>query len=290
MIRFEFDLSEQQEQYKKTKKKIKSGFYQNLQFYILPYMPEKFRNRVVFLPRVCEPEKIYKKQKAKIEKMKNDFESKKTDIEKKLKKYFPEIDGLEITITPKLYGSLGDYEINGQIIKICPRYDKSFNQACRLLITALINYHNFGGETLELKEKQWREKQKISEDIQTKIFGAKTTRTIVKILDSEFAGKLAEESKAYQEELGVKYKPAIDLSNLKLTKKQRLLFNLLLINKNKLITNDQIADSIWHESQEDKYSLYAISTLVKKLRKKLKDKTGKNLIHSQRGTGYIFYI
>ena len=63
MINWKFELDRQKEYYETFKKQLERDVWHELKHYVLPTMPEKFRGRVIFLPKVCEPQKIYIKQK-----------------------------------------------------------------------------------------------------------------------------------------------------------------------------------------------------------------------------------
>lgn len=241
-------------------------------------MPEKFRGRIVFFPEKFEPEKIYKRQKDKIQKLEGDFNKTKDVFYQKLKKFFPEINNLEIFIHPSLYGTVGSYVIYDNKISVFPRYDRTNIGIQKLITNSLVEYHN--------PKMSWGEKQEIASKTQHYFYPDK--KSFIKILDSEFAGKLAEESAKYLEKLKAPSKFEVDKPE-NLTRSERGVMNLLLRNKNKLVTFDQIAEEIWKEKQFEKYSEYAITTIIKKIKNKLKQKTDKHIIQAQRGVGYILH-
>lgn len=241
-------------------------------------MPEKFRGRVVFFPEKFEPEVIYKKQKSKIEKLEKEFNTTKDKFENNLKQHFPDIDKLEIIVSPSFYGTVGSYTIDGSKLMLFPRYDRSNVGIQKLIINSLVEYYN--------PSISWIKKQEIASKIQSLFYPDK--KSFIKIIDTEFAGKLAEKSALYLEKLKAQSKFELEKPE-NLTKSERNVLNLLLRNKNKLVTFDQIAEEIWKEKQFEKYSEYAITTIIKKIRKKLKQKTDKHIIQAQRGVGYILH-
>lgn len=275
MIAFKFDLEKQVEYYSNVKEKLKTQFYQNLHFYILPTMPEKFRNRVVYFPETCEPEKIYKKHKRKIAQLEKLWKTKQKKFINKLIVFFPKLDSLNILVSPTLYDSLGSFEINNNKIIIKPRYDRSLIEVQKLVINALVKYYS--------PNLSWTEKQNAAANIQDRIFPNK--KSMIKILDTEFAGGLAEESAKYLEKLGVDSKTQITKPD-NLTKNENKILNLLLRNKNKLVSFEEISEWLWRDNADEKYSEYAITKLIERLKKKLP----KNVIHNQRGVGYVLYI
>ncbi len=290
MFTFKFNLESQKDRYLNTQFKIKNrDFYQRLNFYVLPFMPEKFRGRVVFFPETFEPEKIYQKQKNKIQKLESDFNNIKSEFSKKLKEFFPEIETLDIAVSPSLYGTVGSYNIEGDKVQVFPRYDRTVNNLQKLIVTALIHYYNYEPvSTLEKNTDRWKQKQEDAAKIEKLIIKSKKSKSFVKILDTEFAGHLAEESAKYLEKLKSPSRFEVDKPE-NLTRSERDVMNLLLRNKNKLVTFDQIAEEVWREKVYEKYSEYAITTIIKKIKKKLKQKTDKNIIQAQRGVGYILH-
>lgn len=286
MFNFRFELEKQEGYYNLVKNKLKTQFYQNLHFYVLPTMPEKFRNRVIYFPETFDPEKIFKKQRIKIETLEKKWNKNEKDFLKKLKKYFPKLDSIDITISPQLYGTIGSYRLDAGKIIVKPRYDRNLLGLYKLIITALTHYFTYGYEdNLESKTEIWEEKQVKSKEIEEKILAKTKSKSMIKVLDTEFAGRLAEESNIYLEKLKVNSKQIINKPD-SLTKKENIVFNLLLRNKNKLVSFEEISEWLWKENLEEKYSEYAITKLIERLKKKLP----KNIIHSQRGVGYILHI
>lgn len=285
MITWKLDIQSQKARYDEVKSKLKTGFYQNLGFYILPFMPEKFRNRVVFLPETCEQEKILRKQKSRLNKLETDWKKSEKAFIKKLAGFFPKIASLDITVSPSFYGPIGSYRLGNNRLTILPRYDRKLADVQKLLINALAHYFFFGaGHDLEKSEKAWLIKQNKAREIQDKIFPNSKSRPMTKILDGEFAGNLAQKSVEYLKKLKflLESKP---LKPKKLTPKERKIFNLLSANRDILVSFEEIGDAIWGDIAADKYSEYAITKLMERLKKKLP----KNSIHSQRGGGYILF-
>ncbi len=286
MITFKFDLEKQESCYKIVKEKLKTQFYQDLKFYVLPFLPEKFRNRVVFLPEKCEPEKIFKKQKAKIDQLEDSWNKVSKEFIKKLKIYFPKLDSIDIIISPQLYGTIGSYQIKEKEIIIKPRYERKIMGLKKLIITALTHYFFFDyNDKKDKADKDWFDKQSKAAEIENSFFPQRKHKSMLKVLDTEFAGRLAEESSKYLEKLKATSKTQIVKPD-NLTKNENIAFNLLLRSKNKLVSFEEISEWLWRENTDEKYSEYAITKLIERLKKKLP----KNLIHSQRGVGYLLYV
>ncbi len=74
---------------------------------------------------------------------------------------------------------------------------------------------------------------------------------------------------------------------LKLTKKEFVVLEILNKRKGKLVTYDAIGNVLWKENSDD-FSLWAISQIIRRLRKRLAFYSlNPNIISSQRGEGYI---
>lgn len=72
-----------------------------------------------------------------------------------------------------------------------------------------------------------------------------------------------------------------------LPKKEQAVLKLLYRNKNKLVTYDAIAEILWPDDP-NKYSLWAISQIIRRIRKDLANNyVNPKIISSQRGKGYI---
>lgn len=284
MINWKFELDRQKEYYETFKKQLERDVWHELKYYVLPTMPEKFRGRVIFLPKVCEPLKIHAKQKFRLNKIESQWRDSQSEFEKNLKKYFPEIDSLNIVVSPSFYGSVGWYGFwdNGETILIRPRYDRKLIDIQKLVINSLTHYF-YISKVNNLNKDDWLKKQELAEKMQIKILGKDiNSKTMHKILDSQFSGKLAEESIKYLKELDIIKESEINI-NSKLTKTEKLIFYLLNSQKGKLVSFDEIAKSVWGENYFDKYSEYAITKHIENL----KNKITRNSIHSQRGYGYI---
>ncbi len=70
-----------------------------------------------------------------------------------------------------------------------------------------------------------------------------------------------------------------------LTAKEYALLEFLMLNENRVVSREQIAQHVWDESF-DAFS-NVIDVYIKRLRVKLEARGGKRLIHTRRGAGYI---
>ncbi len=72
---------------------------------------------------------------------------------------------------------------------------------------------------------------------------------------------------------------------IELTTKEYALIEFLAINKGRVIGREEISEHVWNESFDPFSNL--IEVYIKRLRKKLDENFGKQLIHTRRGAGYI---
>jgi len=309
---------------------IFDGFYQEIRMYILNFIPNKFKDRVVYFPKVdtfikhfrkCDKRsdirKISKniisdigdiiniqnmKYKYRYELFKNKWKKNEIKFYKALIKNFPEFKYNTLEVHMSLFGTVGSYNISNYKNKVLifPRIDRSIEAIFRLAITAFThkyyfpNYVGFGDKNM-LDVNKWREKQKLAQKIANKkefrdIMTIKTG--FLDILEINFSGNLVLESVKYLKELGYPIKSKLkSINNINyLTKKEKEILTKLINKRNDIVTFDEIADVIWKDNVCEKFSLYAIAKLIERIRKKLKQNgIINNLIHTQRGKGYILY-
>lgn len=76
-------------------------------------------------------------------------------------------------------------------------------------------------------------------------------------------------------------------NKVKLTKKEFLVLRLLYKSKRKIVSYDKIGEILWKD-EPDKFSLWAISQIIRRLRDKLTNYfINPNVISSRRGEGYV---
>ena len=69
---------------------------------------------------------------------------------------------------------------------------------------------------------------------------------------------------------------------------ERIIFDLLFINFNKIVSYEMIANKLWHEQQDEKYSLWAINKVISRIRSKLPElEMNRNQIRTVRKVGYM---
>jgi hypothetical protein len=321
MIDWKFDISCQADIYLSCVDRICYGFYQNHRFYLLPDLPEKFRDRVVILPKTnfltkCKlsatnklagnfskedkedilkfSKDIYQKQKNKLKKLESDFSHTYHMVIPRFNKLFPASEKLGITISPSLLGSVGTYRFENNKVFIHPRFDRKIQNIYKLIVNALTHFMYFNKANLNTKPKLWTQKQKLTTKMFNKLNSGgilPQSNSMLDILKNNHSGNLAEQSAQYYKLLNYPLKSKIGSNSIyNLTKSELVVFNLLLERKNRVVSHEEIAIVLWKEKVEGKFSLYAISKTIERLRKKLENSgIENNLIHSQRGVGYLLY-
>lgn len=74
------------------------------------------------------------------------------------------------------------------------------------------------------------------------------------------------------------------------SRQETVLLRLFIQRKNKPVSRDEVADVLWKDEADEKYSAWAIEQLVKRLRIKLMGMGfPKSVIKTMRGVGYMYY-
>jgi DNA-binding response OmpR family regulator len=76
--------------------------------------------------------------------------------------------------------------------------------------------------------------------------------------------------------------------NIELTKKEYEILLYFMVNRNKLITHQSIAEHVWGDNIFNDDNFDFIYSHIKNLRKKIEQKKGRNYLHSIYGMGYKF--
>lgn len=297
---------------------IKHSFYQNYRFYVLPYLPTKFRDRVVFFPRTnsklfsntedktnLQVQNLSKKLESTAVKYSKYYTTKYASfisISEKLNESFYEFvynnlqrtPIINIHVSPVYFGSLGSYEFCNDNLYVYPRFDRSLSQIYALMVTGLVHAAIFPNKS-PLSENEWSIKQKKSFEIYSsnifkRVYGEVESLNI--ILQTRKVGQLALDSYNYLAELGYPIKPYItNITNIKnLTSTETKVLTELYTHKPSIVTFDKIAEIMWECEADSNYSLYAISKLIERLNAKIRTSgIRQNIIHVERGKGYLLY-
>jgi DNA-binding response OmpR family regulator len=78
-----------------------------------------------------------------------------------------------------------------------------------------------------------------------------------------------------------------EAKNMPLSLTEEKIYTVLLDNKNKIVTRQQLAKIVWGEKGERKYSQWAISEIMYRIRKKLPFGT---TLQTLRNRGYMLHV
>jgi len=209
-----WDINKKQQiiNFKFCARQIHTGFYQELRFYVLPFLPKKFRDRVIYFPAIesfikyfklrkhfnrgsyipsnieCEIQKtvdiLLSKNKKNILKNKTLFQSIQNKFIKHLEVVFPKLKEYKIIISPSMVGSVGYYDYKGNNMLIYPRFDRNTTTICQLIITAATHFFQYpktiGQYDIHmLEDNSWFEKQKKANDISQKNIFSELNKEII---------------------------------------------------------------------------------------------------------------
>ncbi len=309
-------------------KGISMGEYQNNGFAVLPnlninnpksvYFPDlgystKFWRSIVSNPNknlshlfpkpaineVKEKLSRYKigKYEESIEKIKEDWRKIEVGFFKDVsnflnfEKALSKIEEINILITP--YGTRGSFNPprigNKFRLFVTSRVDMpAGNIAAGLLQNLYIIDTNIGGEIGE--DKYIKRMSAISFLFKNTIF-KKYFKTYKNLLDNDFSCDLETISKSseFLESLGFKQEEVkININDPIFTKQEKDVLGVLIRNKGQIITFDEIADAIWKENTDQKFSLEAMAKIIQNIRIKVRTLgINKEVIFTKRGSGYL---
>lgn len=326
MFKYVTSIENQIGQYQLAAYSVNTGFFQKNRFYLLPTLPEKFRSRVILFPEITEyfsdfsqysqfdnyqienlPAKVtdsitaYSSKHTKlltacIDKLKSGINEIENKFTKALKEEFPNFPNYEIEISPKLFGSYGSYSTTASkdIIKIHPRYDSSVPSVLKTIIAYFAHKTGFDKDQY-LNNQTFIDKQvlaqRIAQSSRFAMFNFGKNGTI-DMLKTKFVAKYAVESADYYGKLGFPIKPYITTTKQipNLTDTEEKILTKLMQNRCKIVSFDEISEIMWGDEATEKYSLYAITKIIDRIKKKIYE-TGIHtaLIHTQRSEGYLLY-
>lgn len=272
-------------------KNISRTLYQNGGFLVLPNS-ENHKNVVYFpslsysinfwnkikktksidlsdkFPTVCTKEVLRKLKNIKYQNTKINFK----EIINKYKNDLKNVSKIEILITP--YGTTGSYYVKNRDIFITQRHtstDKNFEKTLLLSIIKLKNK-----DRAEVGTINWIKRNSI-------------VKYLLNIKKNSNPKKYIDENKIYLNKLGF---PTEKISFSKIiktltTQEEKVLKTLRTANT-EIVSFDEMADILWGEKVDEKYSLEAISKVIQNLRDKIRlSGIHKNIIHTVRKKGYF---
>lgn len=252
-------------------KDITLGHYQRGGFYVLPEFNS--HKKVVYFPDLNYSAKFWSlisKCKAcdlgdKYPKGAVDEVNSKINAKKSTKLT---IEGITFDLLNTEYGTVGSYHKNVMTHRIGntkEEFEKTFT-----LMKLLLQNKDRG----EIGDVVWHKRNAVIEYL----FGK------LKTIDSL---TLSKESNEYLERLGFGEKIVIPKLN-NLTRQEEDVLNLLQANQGSVVSFDEVANVLWKDKTDDKFSLEAMAKVIENIRKKIKAVgINKELIFTKRGSGYL---
>ncbi len=195
------------------------------------------------------------------------------------------------------YGTSGSWDIVYEKdyidITITWRTDFPPSNLIRTLLLAL--YTIVTGRKAEIGEDYWFERRAVVEFLLKYSEFSNGYKALKQALDSS----LLTESELYLEKLGFPSKPCISSKrgslfvsdyNLEsiLSKQEYTILQYLYSENGSLVTFDALAEVLWKDNSDEKFSLYAIAKVIENIRKKIRLLgVNKEVIVTVRGKGYV---
>jgi len=116
---------------------------------------------------------------------------------------------------------------------------------------------------------------------------------VIEYLFGKFKSKqsieLEKVSKRYLEKLGFKQEEIkININNPIFTKQEKDVLGALIRNAGQIVSFDDMADIIWKDNSDQKFSLEAMAKVIQNIRIKIRTSgTNKEVIFTKRGSGYL---
>lgn len=252
-------------------KDITLGYFQNNGYYVLP---EFNRDRkAVYFPDLNYSSKFWSLiSKSKAHDLGDKFPKIAVDeVNSKIKAKKSKCityKGIAFELLETEYGTIGSfnkYTMTNRIGNSKREFEKTFT-----LMNLLIKNRDRG----EMGSVVWHKRNAVIEYL----FGK---------FKSQESLDLTKKSNDYLERLGFGRK--LELSKLNnLTRQEEDVLNLLLTNQGIIVSFDEVANTLWKDKIDDKFSLEAMAKVVQNIRKKIKA-TGinKEVIFTKRGSGYL---
>lgn len=307
--------------------RVQNRFYLTSQYYVLPYVVPGHKRAIHFPElKIYESKDFWKlcpyydfeymkRFPQKYQRLLKQFSSsyipfKFNKIEKEFRSVFPTFykslsdispnifqDIKEVIIMPTRFGSVcSEYSSqnkNKNIIKLFAREDATIVEIFYMILMERLN------KTRHYTEYSWNERMAICEYM---MLNTKLNKLFPKFqptipdLQNPIELKMWKESITYQAKLGINVGEAIikNKNDIYINGKiaiftpieKRVLINLV-DNKKKIVPFDQIANAMWGEDANEKYSLYAISKCIERIRLKMIDHNiAPQIIQTYRSQGY----
>lgn len=255
-------------------KDITLGYFQDGGYYVLPYFDK--HKKSVYFPDLNYSNKFWRLiTNSKSINLGDEFPIEAIDeIKSKISPKNSKMviyEGIKIKLLETEYGTVGSYYKNIMTQRIGSSKD-DFNKTFTMMKLLLSNK-----DKAEIGNIVWHKRNAVVEYL----FGAEKFNNSV---------KLTTDSNKYLEKLGF-YKKLILPKLNSLTIQEEKVWELLQNNAGEIVSFDQVANELWQDMAEEKFSLEAMAKVIENIRKKIRDKgINKEIIYTKRGRGYILVI
>ncbi len=212
----------------------------------------------------------------------------------KFEKAMFKVDEVNILLTP--YGTVGSFNPprigNGFKLFATSRVDMCVgNIAAGILQNLFIIDTHIGGE---INTDNYLKRMSVISFIFKNTVFSKYYTDFKDLLESNYniSIKANNDSEKFLRKLGFQAKEvSINLNDTNFTKQELKALNNLIKNKGSVVTFDNLAETVWEEEVDDKFSLEALAKIIENLRRKIRNQgINKEVIFTKRGSGYIIQI
>ena len=211
-------------------------------------------------------------------------------------RFFPAIELAEVVIQPTQFGSLSSFDLQKKRLTIFIRLDMYLGHLAEAIISGALMHR------LAAADYPWSEKEAFVDILLTqtsvkKLFPEYTPTLELTHRQETAPLKLA--SVAYLTKLGIKNQSVFKIENEQVmiktqpvkntfTATEKELLKTLIGQKNQVCSFDTLAEIIWPKETEEKFSCWAITKTVQRLRDKLRSLgISPAVIQAQRKQGYM---
>lgn len=304
---------------------IYSNFYKENNFCVLPYLIDG-NNKVIHFPRLKNMDKRFWKNSLNFHKdIENNKDDYVIELSKRIPYNSINIKDFKdnflrtsdfgwntlITIWPEFFRIVKNINIYiSEFGAIATQYSSFFNDPTNINIFARYDtnikevYKMIFFERLRVfrgyAKFEWCEIMAVCESFVNDTILSQVSPTEYRTLTSvrsKKSGKLMAESRKYLQELGFYVGGTLNNRQNKVIHNGKYIYFpsqinkilvLLITNSGKIVTHEQMAKQLWGDSWLERFSLQAITQLVKRTRKMLKQyQIDPNIIQSVRGQGYL---
>ncbi|MBI3342925.1 winged helix-turn-helix domain-containing protein [Candidatus Gottesmanbacteria bacterium] len=204
-------------------------------------------------------------------------------------KIYDQVATIDILVTE--FGTLGSFSATRGLGNTCyiactVRVDGSGADLFRTLLQAFLLMRQGTGPSMDVGGIGWYEREAVLRHLLT---STKIRQLIAPLAPNTPDERLIQESHRYLASLGFPVNHDIAPAFARfLTNKERNVWEYLVANKQRIVSFDELADAVWKDESDEKFSLYALSKLIETIRRKLRaHSVNRQVIVTFRKRGYM---